>query len=138
MLCLFRNSRIHPKLNPWAILLSWIAVLFWLEFAFLEKELVEKIFAGHALIIDLLVGLPLVLAMAIMIYALVYWGIKVALIYLKPSWIVHIEPTEEELNRQNQLVEEAETEFGEGYWNPDDTDASDSKPKKNTSKESSQ
>ncbi|MBO1925136.1 hypothetical protein [Thiomicrorhabdus sp. 6S3-12] len=118
--------------------MSWIAVLFWLEFAFLEKELVEKIFAGHALIIDLLVGLPLVLAMAIMIYALVYWGIKVALIYLKPSWIVHIEPTEEELSRQNQLVEEAETEFGEGYWNPDDKGAADNNHKKNTSKESSQ
>ncbi|MBN2647585.1 MAG: hypothetical protein JXR44_07365 [Thiotrichales bacterium] len=120
MLCLFRSTRIHPKWNLWAILLSWLAVFLWLEFAFLQKSLLDKMLAGHALLIDLLLGVPLVLAMAIMIYALVYWGIKVGLIYFYPAGVVPIEQPEALDSIQQAQLAEAEAEYGADYWRKTD------------------
>lgn len=112
MLCLFRNSNIHPRLDPAAIALSWIATLYWLHFAFIEKELFGKIQAGHALLIDLLFGLPLVLAFAVMIYATVYWLIKVILVLLWPAALV----AKPQAPIEETFSPEDEQHFGKDYW----------------------
>ncbi|CAN8140462.1 conserved hypothetical protein [uncultured Thiomicrorhabdus sp.] len=125
MLCLFRNTRFHPKFNPWMLALSWLAVLFWLEFAFIEKELVGKIFAGHAMLVDLVFGLPLVLALAIVIYAMVYWTAKVICIFAFPVLVEQVPDEAVPSEDQEQLIEEAESQFGKDYWQkPQDDDKS--------------
>ncbi|BBP45976.1 hypothetical protein THMIRHAS_13490 [Thiosulfatimonas sediminis] len=113
------------------IALSWLAVFFWLEFAFIEKALVDKVFAGHALIVDLVFGLPLVLALAIVIYAMVYWSIKAVCIFLFPALV---EPVPQELPSevQEQLVADAEKEFGEEYWQQPEQQSESSKDKVST------
>lgn len=88
MLCLFRNSQIHPKLDPVAVALSWAATLYWLYFAFIEKALLDKIQTGNALLIDLVFGFPLVIFFAIMVYATVYWAIKLLLVVLWPVALI--------------------------------------------------
>lgn len=116
MLCLFRNTRFHPKFYPWMVALSWLAVFFWLEFAFIEKALVEKIFAGHAMLVDLVFGLPLVLALSIVIYAMVYWTAKVICIFAFPMLVEQVPDEVAPLEDQEQLIEEAESKFGKDYW----------------------
>jgi hypothetical protein len=120
MLCLFRNSRIHPRLDRYAILASLISVFAWLYFAFIEKSLLTKLLEGKALIVDLVFGVPLVLALAIVVYALVYWTLKLIVILLLPQAIIHIEPetTESQLDEQ---VAELEEQHGKEYWNRDDS-----------------
>jgi len=76
MLCLFRNTQIHTSLNRYAVLISLSAVVAWLYFTFVEKDLFNKLIEGKALIVDLVFGLPLVLALAIVVYATVYWVLK--------------------------------------------------------------
>lgn len=119
MFSLFRNSKIHPSLNKYAVLFSFICVIYWLYFAFIEKSLLNKLFEGHAMIVDLVFGLPLVLAMAVMIYALVYWSIKLLVMFLMPQAIVQIssDETDQEIE---QNLQEMEAEHGEAYWNKKD------------------
>lgn len=101
MLCLFRNSQIHPRLDPAAVALSWAATLYWLYFAFIEKALLGKIQSGEAIIVDLVFGLPLVLAFAVMIYATIYWSLKLLLVLLWPAGLVDksslVDPKEDAL-----------------------------------------
>lgn len=116
MFILFSNSKIHPKLNIYAVLLAGFSVVYWLYFAFLEKALLAKLLSGQAMIIDLIFGLPLVLAMAIVIYALIYWSIKLLLILFFPQGIVEVQSSEtpEEIE---QTIKQFEQEHGESYWN---------------------
>ena len=119
MLCLFRNSRIHPKLDKYAILASLMSVLAWLYFAFIEKALMDKLIEGKALIVDLVFGLPLVLALAVVVYATVYWTLKILLIYLLPQAIIHHdENLVPELTPEE--IAELEAQFGKEYWNNKD------------------
>ncbi len=117
MLCLFRNSKIHPRLDKYAILASLLSVFAWLYFAFVEKSLLSKLFEGKALIVDLVFGLPLVLAMAIVVYALVYWALKLLLIFLIPQAIVHSESETLDAELLEKEVAELEAEHGKDYWN---------------------
>ena len=120
MLCLFRNTKIHPSLNKYAILLSLVAVLGWLYFTFIEKSLLKKLFEGQALIVDLVFGLPLVLALAIVVYATVYWVLKLLVIVLLPQAIVHIESDDVNTDVLEEDIEVLEQEHGKEYWNQED------------------
>ena len=124
MFILFSNSKIHPKFNRYVVLLACFAVCYWLYFAFFEKALLSKLLSGQAMIIDLVFGLPLVLAMAIVIYALVYWSIKVSLILFFPNGIVEVQSDEtpEEIEQTIQKFEQA---HGEGYWHKNDESIKD-------------
>ena len=123
MLCLFRNSHIHPRLDPVAIALSWAGTLFWLHFAFVEKDFWHKIQTGNALIIDLVFGLPLVFAFAVMVYASIYWSLKLLLVLFLPAGLVSVEQNVSEVTEN---VKEFETQYGDQYWEQD----SESQPQK--------
>lgn len=118
MFCLFRNSHIHPTLNRYVILVSLLSVIGWLYFSFVEKSLVSKVFEGQALIVDLVFGLPLVLMLAVVVYATVYWSCKLLIIFLAPQAIV-ANQSEEEASSQKAETEEVkalEKELGQEYW----------------------
>ncbi|PLA74352.1 hypothetical protein CYQ88_06590 [Hydrogenovibrio sp. SC-1] len=94
MFDLFKNSRLSYPLNwiVWGISVS--GVLYWLFFAFIEKAFLDRVFGGTALFVDLLLGLPVVLIFALVVYALIYWGLKVLVILLLPNWFERIESTD--------------------------------------------
>ncbi|NPA72316.1 MAG: hypothetical protein GXO35_05750 [Gammaproteobacteria bacterium] len=126
MFCLFRNSLIHPALNLYVMLFSVLSALGWLYFTFIEKSLASKLFAGEALIVDLVFGLPLVLMMGVVIYATVYWTIKVILMLLVPQAIVLKSDAESVLTEQldDEYLQDLEETHGKAYWHKDDSDAS--------------
>ncbi|GAB6070296.1 hypothetical protein JCM30760_13930 [Thiomicrorhabdus hydrogeniphila] len=115
MLCLFRNTKLHPLLNLIAILLSLSSVVGWLYFTFVHKNLFEMLFEGQALIVDLVFGLPLVLALAVVIYATVFWVFKLIIILLLPKMVLHIDPNDDNVLNQEDLSE-LEQKHGEAYW----------------------
>ena len=119
MLCLFRNTKIHPSIDRFAQLFSWLAVAYWLYFTFIEKALMSKLFEGKALIVDLVFGLPLVLAMAVVVYATIYWLIKLIIIFLLPQAIEKIEPDDSELVNPEVELSELEQQHGKEYWQKD-------------------
>lgn len=94
MFDLFKNSRLSYPLNwiVWGISVS--GVLYWLFFAFIEKGFLDRVLGGTALFVDLLLGLPVVLIFALVVYALIYWGLKVLVILLLPNWFERIESTD--------------------------------------------
>lgn len=116
MLCLFRNSIIHPKLDPVALALSWAALVYWLYFAFIEKALWPKIVQGEALIVDLVFGVPIVLAFAVIIYATVYWSFKLILVFFLPAGLVEKHTPHEAPDSSDTENLPEETEFGKQYW----------------------
>lgn len=117
MLCLFRNTKIHPSINLYAVLISLFAVIAWLYFTFIEKELFNKLFQGQALIVDLVFGLPLVLALAVVVYATVYWMLKLLIILLLPKAIMHIDSEEGLDDTLEDDIAELEKQHGDEYWN---------------------
>lgn len=117
MLCLFRNTKIDPRFNKYVVLLSLLSVVFWLYFTFIEKALLQKLFAGQALIVDLVFGLPLVLALAVVIYATVYWTFKVVIILLLPQLVTHIEPEDVNSAIMEEEIADLEQQHGREYWN---------------------
>lgn len=129
MLCLFRNSHIHPRLDPVALALSWAGTLFWLHFAFVEKDFWHKIQTGNTLIIDLVFGLPLVFAFAVMVYASIYWLLKLLLVLFLPAGLVS---GEQNVFEVTENVHELETQYGDEYWEQD----SASQPQKNNTPKS--
>jgi len=131
MFCLFRNSKIHPRLDKYAILASLLSVFAWLYFAFVEKSLMSKLFEGKALIVDLVFGLPLVLAMAIVVYALVYWSLKLIVIFLIPQAIINIEPETDHALLEEEMAELEEV-HGKEYWNKLEDEKAESANKKQT------
>ena len=88
MLYLFRHYRIEPKLNRYAVLLIFSVVAIWLYFSFVEKSFVGKMISGDALIVDLVLGLPLVLMLTIIVYACAYWSCKLIIIFLLPQAMI--------------------------------------------------
>ena len=85
MLCLFRNTKLHPTVNLFAIFISLASVVGWLYFTFIHKNLMQMLFEGQALIVDLVFGLPLVLALAVVVYATVFWVFKLILVIKRKS-----------------------------------------------------
>lgn len=128
MFCLFRNSKIHPRLDKYAIIASLLSVFAWLYFAFIEKSLLAKLFEGKALIVDLVFGLPLVLALAIVVYALVYWSLKLIVIFLIPQAIIPVEDHDLNTSLSEEEIAQLEKEHGEAYWNQSET-SSEQTPK---------
>lgn len=110
MFCLFKNSRIAYPYNYLVLLMSLAGVAYWFYFAFIEKAFLETVFSGDALIVDLLLGLPVVLIFGLVIYALIYWGLKVVFILLMPQLIVKLEPVHTELGDQ------LDPNLGDDYW----------------------
>ncbi len=112
MFCLFRNSRFIYPLNYFVLILSLAPVIYWLYFTLIKKSFIDNFFSGQSLFVDLLFGLPIVLLFAIIIYAMIYWTLKVITILLAPY-----------LLEQNTYPEEQDTldpaiteEHGEDYW----------------------
>lgn len=125
MFCLFKNSRLRYPLNflVWGI--SIFGVLYWLNFAFIEKAFLEKFFGGEVLFVDLLLGLPVVLIFALVIYAVIYWGLKVLVILFVPSMVEQIEVTSTPLS--DQLEYDDLQEFEDSNDEPPSSDQTDSK-----------
>lgn len=131
MLCLFRNTKIHPSLNRYTVFISMLAVFGWLYFTFIHKDLLNKLFAGQALIVDLVFGLPLVLALAVVVYATSYWFLKLAIILLIPQAILKIEPDNDNEMVLEEQIAKLEQKHGKQYWKQDNDDQSskqDDKP----------
>ena len=98
MFDLFKNSRLTYPLN-WVVLwLSLAGLGYWLYFAFIEKAFLERMLGGTALFVDLLLGLPVVLIFALVVYALIYWGLKVLVILFLPNWLQRIESVDSQLS----------------------------------------
>lgn len=118
MFCLFRNSHIHPRLNRYVILLSLFGVIGWLYFAIIEKSLVSMLMSGEALIVDLVFGLPLVLMMAVVVYATIYWACKLLIIIALPKFIMPPTPEIDELQEQleEDHIQALEERHGSEYW----------------------
>ncbi len=118
MLALFRNYYIAPGIDRYVVFLSWLGVIAWLYFAFIQKEFMSKIFSGKTVLVDLVLGLPLVLMLGVIVYACVYWGCKLFIIFLLPQALI----LKEQINFPSQLREAQETEFQEKehgkeeYW----------------------
>ncbi|WP_127470888.1 hypothetical protein [Thiomicrorhabdus aquaedulcis] len=83
-----------------------------------RKIVNSKIITGEAVIVDLVFGLPLVLSLAVVVYAMIYWSIKVAFIYLLPQAMVQLQeastlvdsPTDE------HEISTLEAQHGQAYW----------------------
>ena len=133
MFCLFKNSHLYPKVNFYLIAAAWIGVLFWLNFTFIEKELVFKVIAGEAILVDLLFGVPLVLMMAVVVYATIYWFLKLLIVYLYPQAIMPASELDDalaEIAEDPELEKALQEKYGEEYWqhrdeveNPEDIDS---------------
>jgi len=115
MFCLFRNSRFIYPLNYIVLAISLGPVFYWLYFTFVEKSFLDNFMSGQALIVDLLFGLPIVLLFAIIIYAMMYWTLKVIAILFAPYLLV-----ENKFPEQQDSFDPASTEeYGEDYWKKD-------------------
>ncbi|MCF6344993.1 MAG: hypothetical protein L3J00_00830 [Thiomicrorhabdus sp.] len=119
---LFRHHRIEPKLNRYAVLLSLGGVIGWLYFSFIEKSFVGKMISGDALIVDLVLGLPLVLMFTIIVYACVYWSCKLLIIFLLPQALI---PYQLEDPKQDAETERQEEAHGKNYWDKSDSGSTD-------------
>lgn len=68
--------------------------------------------------VDLLLGIPLVLMLAVVVYATIYWFFKLIIVYLFPRAILPAS----EYDNQSALLEDPELEralqeqYGENYW----------------------
>ncbi len=119
MFCLFRNSRIVNPLNYLVLILSWLPTLYWLYFTLVEKSFLHNFFDGASLMVDLLLGLPIVLLFAIIIYAMVYWTFKVIIIIFAPYMI---EKNSEVEMPEDSLDPAMVEEFGDDYWQKDEAE----------------
>lgn len=96
MLDLFRYAHPPKKTQRLMVLVSSIAALFWLYFSIIQQQLLQRMLEGKAQILDALIGFPLVIALAIVIYATVYWFIKWIIILLAPQTLT-LPPEEDEV-----------------------------------------
>ncbi len=69
--------------------------------------------------VDLLLGLPIVLLFAIIIYAMVYWTFKVIIIIFAPYMI---EKNSEVEMPEDSLDPAMVEEFGDDYWQKDEAE----------------
>ena len=120
MFCLFKNSKIAYPFNWIVLLLSLAGVAYWLHFAFIEKEFLMTMFEGQALFVDLLLGIPVVLIFAVVVYAMIFWVLKVLIILFFPQLIIQLEAP------QAELSDELDPSLGESYWQQEDGEHPDS------------
>lgn len=112
MFCLFRNSRFIYPLNYLVLVLSLAPVFYWLYFTLVEKSFLDNFIKGQTLFVDLLLGLPVVLLFAVIIYAMIYWTLKVVTIIVAPYLLEENKYEEEKDSFDPASMEE----HGEDYW----------------------
>ena len=111
MFCLFKNA-VLPRWGQWLSgFAGWSIALWWLYFTMIEQGLGEKVLNGHALLVDLLLALPLVLFMAVILYALFYWLVRACIIVFFRQQVSFPTPKEADEDLSDQ-----EAEFGKDYW----------------------
>lgn len=127
MFDLFKNSRLTYPLN-WVVLwLSLAGLGYWLYFAFIEKAFLDRMLGGTALFVDLLLGLPVVLIFALVVYALIYWGLKVLVILFLPNWLHRIESADSQLSETLEDDDLEESNVAEPSEPPESSASSRSK-----------
>ncbi|MCF6298584.1 MAG: hypothetical protein L3J01_01745 [Thiomicrorhabdus sp.] len=117
MFNLFRHYRIEAKLNRYAVLFSLSVVLAWLYFSFIEKSFVGKIMSGEALLVDFVLGLPLIFMFTVIIYACAYWLCKWLVIFFLPHAMIPYSLKDQMSDDETKHQEEA---HGENYWQDND------------------
>lgn len=130
MFCLFKNSHVRPGLNRFLILVSWVGALSWLYFAFYEKELLVKLLAGETILVDLLLGVPLVLMLAVVVYATLYWFLKLLVVYFLPHALIPAERPETYSDESS--LETLESQYGEAYWQDEESKEQPKRPASNS------
>lgn len=95
MFDLFRYAQPIKWLHQLMSFVSLLAAVLWLYFSVIHKQLMQRMIDGQAELLDALIGFPLVLALAIVIYASVYWFIKWLLIMFWPQSLTLPPETEE-------------------------------------------
>ena len=92
---LFLSCQLVPSVHGWVHVVALVAVAGWFYFAFVAMGFWVRFFSAELILIDLLVGFPLVLALGAVIYGLVYWVLKWGVILLRPDWLVCDEQEDE-------------------------------------------
>lgn len=102
MLELFRYGKLPKLAHLGLVVASLAASFYWLYFAVIKMELLPRLLAGETLILDAVVGFPLILSLAIVVYAIVYWSVKIVMIVAYPHWLTlpagHNDPDEVEFD----------------------------------------
>lgn len=96
MLDHFRYGQLPKPIARLLFILGLTAALAWLYFSIIEKQLIDRLLSGQTELLDALIGFPLVLALAIVVYAIIVWALKIVIIFLAPHWIEM--PAEDELD----------------------------------------
>lgn len=96
MLDLFRYAHPSKKLHLTMVLASSSAALTWLYYTIVNQQLLPRMLKGETELLDALIGFPLVLALSIVIYAIVYWSIKWLIIFIAPQKLT-LPPEEDEV-----------------------------------------
>ncbi len=136
MFDLFRHYRIEAKLNRYAVLFSLSVVLAWLYFSFIEKSFIGKILSGEALLVDFILGLPLIFMFTVIIYACAYWFCKWLVIFFLPHAMVPYslknQMSEEEIKHQEEILDESDWQDNDKradhFTETDSTQNKESKP----------
>lgn len=96
MLDHFRYGQLPKPIHRLMVAIGLFAGVSWLYFSIIEKQLIERLISGQAELLDALIGFPLVLALAVVVYAIIVWAIKLLIILIAPHWIEL--PAEDELD----------------------------------------
>jgi len=120
MFCLFRNTHLKAPFSHFALALSWVSALYWSYFTFIEKDFWHKIQTGQAMLVDLVLGLPLVIAIAIVLYAATYWSIKLVAIFLLPHLTYYYDSAAQVEN--DEELAQMESKLGSEYWTKEGED----------------
>ncbi|WP_156018276.1 hypothetical protein [Thiomicrospira pelophila] len=96
MLDLFRYAHPSKRLHQIMVLISSAASVIWLYYTIIAQQLLPRMIKGETELLDALIGFPLVLALAIVIYAIVYWSIKWFIIFVAPQKLT-LPPEEHEV-----------------------------------------
>lgn len=87
LLELFRYGHLPKKVHQLMFWAGLVAAGFWLNFSIIKMQLWPRLLAGETELLDALIGFPLVLALAIVVYAVVFWAIKLVIILTYPQWL---------------------------------------------------
>lgn len=102
----FRYGKLPAKLDKITVFSGLLLAGLWLYFALIRKEFVLRVFTGQTVILDLLIGLPIVLAFGIMVYAIVIWSVKILLMIMAPNLI-----TMPDMDEYYRSFEEGHSDF---------------------------
>lgn len=87
MLERFRYAKPGPLLHKLMSIVAWAAAVGWLYFTLISQAFIQRIVTGQTDLLDLILGLPLILSLAVVIYAMAYWATKIVVIVWKPHWL---------------------------------------------------